>query len=216
MTQSGGESRELARREPDAALYVVLGAGAEVTFMVLRSASRIGTGALRVTTKAGEWVLLVPAVGNSIRALDQRWRADRQVLAERTTSLLSDLSNRVLEGVLATVDLTSLVLRNLDLDRVVDRVDVQRVIDRVDIVGVAENVIEELDVPEMIRESSGTLAADTIEGLRIQGMNADSSLTRLMDRLLRRGDVDTPNGEVAPPAAGGSTPPPTGRDGSDV
>jgi hypothetical protein len=202
--------------EEEGALYVVLGAGAEVTVLALRSASRLGTGALKVTEKAGEWILLVPLVGDSIRTLDHRWRTDRQILARRGDSLWKELTNRAIEGILATVDLTSLVLRHVDLDRVVEHVNVQGVIDRVDIVGIAENVIEELDVPEMIRESSGTLAADTIEGLRIQGMNADSSLARLMDRLLRRGDAVTSNGEVAPPAAGRSTPPPSGRDGSDA
>jgi hypothetical protein len=186
---------------------VLVGAAAEVVLMVVRACSQFGTASWKLATTTGKGILLVPVIGSAARDLDRRWRSDREGLESRGRSLFEVVAGRTLDGVLASIDLTSLVLRNVDIDRIVEQMDIQRVIDRVDIdaavekadvVGIARYVIEELDLPGIIRESSGTLATDTIEGLRIQGMNADSSLSRFIDRLLGRRDGDARGGGAQP------------------
>ncbi len=124
-----------------------------------------------------------------------------------------DLTAVVLEGVdldalilaiLDRIDLTSLVLRRVDLDvliqAVLDRVDltsvvlrrvdldvlVQAVLEHVDLVPLAAEVIEGVDLPEIIRESTGSMASETVQGVRMQGIVADEAVGRAVDRLLLR------------------------------
>ena len=101
-----------------------------------------------------------------------------------------DLTAVVLEGVdldvliqavLDRVDLTSVVLRRVDLD-----VLVQAVLEHVDLVPLAEEVIEGVDLPEIIRESTGSMASETVQGVRMQGIVADEAVGRAVDRLLLR------------------------------
>jgi hypothetical protein len=181
--------------ERDDALAILVGAGAAVAVVVARGCSRIGSAALKVTTTAGEGVLLVPVVGSSLRDLDRRWRSEKAELESKGSFFFNDVANRFLDRVFGAVDVTTLVLKSVDIDRIIQQVDLSTMA-RSDVVGVARYVVDELDLPEMIRQSSGTLAADTIEGLRLQGMNADSSLSRLIDRVLGRREGNAIGGEI--------------------
>lgn len=87
----------------------------------------------------------------------------------------------VLDAVLDRIDLTSVVLERVDLDALV-----QAVLARVDLVGLAEEVIDAVDLPEIIRESTGSMASDTVRGARMQGIAADEAVGRAVDRLLLR------------------------------
>ena len=99
-----------------------------------------------------------------------------------------------LDGVVARVDLDravdrvdiARVLDKVDLDAVVERVDLDRAVGRVDVDSVAEYVIEEIDLPTIVRESSASIATETVHGIRVQSMDADQAVSRVVDRLLRR------------------------------
>jgi hypothetical protein len=114
----------------------------------------------------------------------------------------------VLGEVLRHAELTDLVLRNVDLDRVaaaIDldaaaaRIDLSAIIARLDLIGLAEEIIDGVDLPEIIRESTGSMASETVRSVRMQGIAADDAVARAVDRLLaRRRDVprvDGPGGE---------------------
>lgn len=108
------------------------------------------------------------------------------------------------EAVLDQLDLTTVVLERVDLERVVDqvldrldltetvltRVDLkivaETVLGQLEIPALVEDVLDEIDLPEIIRESTGTMASDTVRSVRMQGVNGDEAITRAMDRLLRR------------------------------
>jgi hypothetical protein len=87
----------------------------------------------------------------------------------------------LIPAVLDRVDLTAVVLRRVDLDALISAV-----LDRIDLIPLAEQVIEGVDLPEIIRESTGTMASDTVQGVRMQGINADEAVGRVVDRLLLR------------------------------
>ncbi len=87
----------------------------------------------------------------------------------------------VVDAALAKVDLTSLVLERVDLGAVVDAA-----LAKVDLIALAEEVIDGVDLPEIIRESTGSMASDTVRGVRMQGINADEAVGRAVDRLLLR------------------------------
>jgi hypothetical protein len=86
-----------------------------------------------------------------------------------------------IEAVLDRLDLTALVLKRVDLG-----VLVAAVLDRIDLAGLATQVVDEIDLPEIIRESTGSMASDTVQGVRMQGINADEAVGHAMDRLLLR------------------------------
>ena len=116
-------------------------------------------------------------------------RVDLEAVVQRVLDRL-DLTALVLERVdldavvqrvLDPFDLTALVLERVDLDAVV-----QRVLDHLDLVTLAAEVIEGVDLPEMIRESTGSMASETVQGVRIQGIVADEAVGRAVNRLLLR------------------------------
>ena len=78
-----------------------------------------------------------------------------------------------LDGIVATVD----------IDAIAARIDIGAVIDRIDLVGLAEDVIAEVDLPEIIRESTGSMASETVRGVRMQGITADEAVGRAVDRF---------------------------------
>jgi hypothetical protein len=74
-------------------------------------------------------------------------------------------------------------------------------VSRVDIPGLTEQVIDEVDLGEIIRESSSTMASESVDALRVQGMRVDGLVSRIVDRiLLRQGQRQTgPPAEDLPP-----------------
>ena len=114
-----------------------------------------------------------------------------------------------LESVIAQLDLTRIVREHVDLDGLVAtvdldaaaaRLDVSAVVDRVDVVGIAEDVIARVDLPEIIRESTGSMASDTLREVRMQSISGDEAVTRAMERLrLRRRRRGTPADDGAGP-----------------
>jgi hypothetical protein len=75
-------------------------------------------------------------------------------------------------------------------DRVVGNV-IARVLDasldHIDLAAIANRVVEDIDLPDIIRMSSGTMASETVLGVRMQGIEADERLNRFVDRVLHRG-----------------------------
>jgi hypothetical protein len=76
------------------------------------------------------------------------------------------------------------------LDRLVPAVAAE-VMKRIDMAGLAEGVIAEVDLAEIIRQSTGSVASDTVRGVRMQGISGDQAVGRVVGRLrLRRRPTD--------------------------
>ena len=58
--------------------------------------------------------------------------------------------------------------------------------ENVDVVALAEEVIAEIDLPEIIRDSTGAMASDTLLGVRMQSISGDDAIARAVDRLRLR------------------------------
>jgi hypothetical protein len=92
-----------------------------------------------------------------------------------------------LDSIVQRLDLNRIVREQVDLDGLVATVDVEAVINRVDLVGMTESIIDEIDLPEIIRESTGSVASETVRGVRMQGVSADDAVDRALQRFrLRR------------------------------
>jgi hypothetical protein len=99
---------------------------------------------------------------------------------------LDAIVDRVDVDAIATrIDLDAIVQR-IDLDAIVARVDIDAILARVDLPGLTEQVIDEVDLGEIIRESSSTMASETVDALRVQGMRVDGLVSRIADRILQR------------------------------
>lgn len=111
-------------------------------------------------------------------------RVDLDAVVSRVD--LNAVVDRVdLDAVAGKLDLDAVTAR-LDLDGLVERVDVEAVLARIDLAGIAKEVIAAVDLPLIVRESSGTLASEGIRGVRAGGIHADDAVARFVDRLLRR------------------------------
>jgi hypothetical protein len=91
--------------------------------------------------------------------------AVRGLIAALAAAVLDEID---LDEVVARVDLDRIIDR-VDLDAVVARVDIEAIVARVDLPGLTEQVIEEVDLGEIIRESSSTMASETVDALRGAG-----------------------------------------------
>jgi hypothetical protein len=108
------------------------------------------------------------------------------------------------DAVLDRLDLTDLALHRIDMG-----VLVTAVLDQIDLVAIAEQVIDAVDLPDIIRESSGALTSDTVRGARVRSAAADQAIGRVRDRLLLRRHGNG-NGTGMPAVAGPPDPPPAG------
>ena len=72
------------------------------------------------------------------------------------------------------------------VNRAAARLDLDPILERADVVGIARYVIEAIDLPELIRSSTGSMTSDMVRGVRAQGADADEAVQRVVDRLLRR------------------------------
>jgi hypothetical protein len=146
--------------------------------------------ALAVRTVRALIAALAAAVLDEIDLDEVVARVDLDRIAARID--LNEIVHRIdLDAIAERIDLDAIVTR-IDLDAIVARVDLDAILARVDLPGLTEQVIDEVDLGEIIRESSSTMASETVDALRVQGMRVDGLVSRIVDRvLLRQGQRQT-------------------------
>ena len=111
-----------------------------------------------------------------------------------------------IDAVVARADLQKAIDR-VDIDAVVARADFDAVIAKLDLIELAEFVVEGIDLPGIIRSSTGSMASEGLREVRRQGIGADERVAHVVDRLLHRQErapgQPTPrrNDAVGPPSA---------------
>jgi hypothetical protein len=173
-------------------------------------ASAVGRTAARMARPIAVIVLrppLVPAALHPARGVDAlaRLGAQQRATAVRdleniVAAVVPAVVDRVLrrlpltelvkehvdiDAIVADVDLDAVVAR-IDLDAIARQLDIEAVISRIDLVGLADDVIEGIDLPEIIRASTGTVASEVVRGVRMQSIDADEAVARVVDRLFLR------------------------------
>jgi hypothetical protein len=107
---------------------------------------------------------------------------DRVVAAVDMDAVLERLD---LDSIVARVDLDR-VAERIDLDAVAERLDVERVVARLDLAKLSLEVIERIDLPEIIRSSTGTVASEGVRVVRMQTFGADRAIAGIVNRMLGR------------------------------
>lgn len=129
-----------------------------------------GMGALLyVTRPMAVLVLRPPLVPTPLQPQTWLFAIARQGRAfrERATPQVEALVTQVVEGVIAKIDFDA-------------------VIDRIDLATIARQVVDDIDLPDLIRGSTGTLASEGVLGLRMQGIEADERVSKIVDKVLLR------------------------------
>jgi hypothetical protein len=119
--------------------------------------------------------------------------------------------NRIVNSALDSLDLTQLVIDRVDIDAIVAEADIDAVIDRVPIIPLANYVIDEIDLPQIIRDSTSGIAGDAMNTVRRQGIGADRLVSRIGDKVVFRRHarkVDAPAQPESPVATPDQEPAP--------
>lgn len=194
------------------AVDVVIGGGAVAYEVAGRVAGRLAFAARSITGGTAR-LPLMDGPQRAVSRLAARGRqeraaagADLERLAEALVPVVTaavldrlDLTTVVrdrvaLDAIVAEVDVDAVAAR-VDVDAVVERVnvdaiarrvDIDAIVERLDLISLANRVIDGIDLPEIIRESTGSVTGDMVRGVRMQGIEADQAVAGLVARLLRR------------------------------
>jgi hypothetical protein len=170
----------------DEVLDVVIGLGATVV-----ACSRFAVIAARPVVGLALRPPFVPYAYSPQASLDAAARIGQRVRAQ-----MGPLLDRVVPPVAAAV------IDRVDINAVVARTDIEAVVTQVDLNAIAHRVLDELDLPDIIRESSGSLASESVVGIRMQGIAADERVNQIVDKLLLRRNGRKPTPRPAPAGPG--------------
>lgn len=152
----------------------------------------VGIGATAVDGAATVYRIAVqlPVLGGlldrRIAALSGRGEEVIDRRFEPTRSTVAALAAEIVDLVLAELDVTALVRDRVDIDAIAATIDIEAIITRIDLVGLADTVIDGVDLPRIIRDSTTSVTADVMTDVRGQGERADDAVSGFVDRLLGR------------------------------
>ncbi|QBJ95863.1 hypothetical protein ERC79_07680 [Rhodococcus sp. ABRD24] len=197
---AAGTTLDLARRVPgvDAGLAALESRGAETLRAADALTDRLLHAVLRRVVAAALTEVDITAVVRDHVDLDtiaegidiERIvdRVDVDAIAARVD--IAPILDRVdVNDIAARVDIEQIIDR-VDVDAIAAKVDVDAVIERVDLVDLSNSVIEGVDLPRIIRESTGSISTEAVRGARSQGMQADDAVAGFVGRLFGRGEPD--------------------------
>lgn len=192
-----------------------LGLAANVTERGMDLAARVITPAGRFLLRTANPLTrsLEPHARRILVPLNQDWQVTAHDARAAAGEFGASLEKQIVDAALQSMDITEIVRERVDLNSLVDEVDVERiaasidpnelagridvdriaarldldaVIARVDLPHLVEEVLDEIDLADLIRESTGTLTADAVDEVRYVSVSADQMIARAVDRFIRR------------------------------
>ncbi len=127
-----------------------------------------------------------PLMRRGVAALTDQ--GDRWVVqsADQFKALVARVAVGVVDMVLDEMDLNALVRERVDIDALAADLDIEAIINRVDLITLADRVIEGVDLPAIIRESTNSMTAEVMTDVRTQGERADDMVAGIVNRMLGR------------------------------
>lgn len=153
--------------------------------------------------------LLASTVGLMVYSTQTMWALSEATVKAVVGSALDRLVPALVDAIVSRLDLTDVVIRNVDLravvtaaldeidltqivvdrvdvDQIVAKADIDAVVDRVPMLQIADYIIEEIDLPQIIRESTGGIAMDAFTTTRFSAVKSDEVLSKIVGTLLFR------------------------------
>lgn len=90
-----------------------------------------------------------------------------------------------LDAVVDRLDIAAVVAK-VDPDPIVARVNFDAAMAQIDLIGIAQMIVDGIDLPGIIRDSTGSLASEAVHGVRVQGQQADDAVGQFVGRVFRR------------------------------
>jgi hypothetical protein len=188
------------------AVDVMIGGGAVASEVAGRVIDRVAAAGASIVDGVGRLPMINGWLGRprTLSMLAERGGRERAAAAVDLHRLAAALVPAVTSAVLDRLDLTALVrdrvaldvivaavdidavAARVDVDGIARRIDLDAIIDRIDLVDLTNRVIDGIDLPEIIRESTGSVSGEIVRGVRMQGIEADQAVTSLVGRLFRR------------------------------
>jgi hypothetical protein len=89
-----------------------------------------------------------------------------------------------LDTLLDRLDVTQVIIDHVSVPRIIESIDVEAVLAKVDVSGIAAKVVDDIDLPDIIRDSTGAMASESVVGVRLQSASADDAIDRVVARLI--------------------------------
>jgi|SRR5680860_876701 len=185
MPEAGSEAPA-----PDRASFFLLNVALEVAARAVAKVGLVGHGVHAVARPVAHVVLRPPLVPTALHPATVLGGLARGGSARRPELLRE------------STDAINQAIAILDLNAIVSRLDLEAALDRIDLARLTTELIAEIDLPEIIRESTGAVASETLREVRMQSHFGDEAVARAVGRLRLRGnrpaDATAPTGPVAP------------------
>jgi hypothetical protein len=128
----------------------------------------------------------LPMVGTWLRRGRSELAKRGEEAIARSAELVTAITVDIVRLVLKELDLTDVVREAVDLDAVVSEVDIDAIVARLDLIGLANQVIDGVDLPAIIRGSTASVTEEVMADVRTQGERADDMVSGFVDRMLGR------------------------------
>jgi sugar-specific transcriptional regulator TrmB len=92
---------------------------------------------------------------------------------------------RALERAVDLLPVEAIIAR-VDVDAIVRQVDIAELISRIDLPTMISQVLSEIELGDLISDSTTSLASDARDSVRVQAMNVDGLVARIVDKILVR------------------------------
>lgn len=157
---------------------------------VVSVATGVGVVAVNGLARCYRTATRLPVLGEpfdrGVTALARRGDHVIAVGLEPARLLLTSVVVQIVEQVLDQLDLTALVRDRVDVNAIARDIDIDAIIARIDLIGLADTVIDGVDLPTIIRESTNSVTAEVMTDVRTQGERADDLVSGIVDRMLGR------------------------------
>lgn len=151
-------------------------------------AAAIAVGVAGVAYRVAEKVpVFGPLMRRGVVGLSERGDQWVTQSAEQIKALVAAVAVGLVDVVLDEMDLNALVRERVDIDALAADLDIDAVINRIDLITLADTVIEGVDLPAIIRESTNSMTAEVMTDVRTQGERADDAVAGIVNRMLGRG-----------------------------
>jgi hypothetical protein len=183
----------------------VASTGASIAGFVARPVRRVLEPAFEARAEAAQDAvvslleLIRVAVQEAIELVDINALLDRvdiNALLGRVD--IGEIIRRVdVDEVVTRIDLTELVSR-VDVAAIVDRIDLNEVVSKIDI----DDVVERTEIGSLVVRSTSGVATEALDAVRGRAVGVDATVSRVVDRLLRRPARPVGPGQLTPHPSG--------------
>jgi len=117
---------------------------------------------------------------------------------ETTVYLVTESTKAIANSILDTVVPVAVnaVVSRIDMNEIVAQADITPILDRVPMTEIADYIIEEIDLPSLVRESTGGVADGLLGTLRFQAIQTDNFVSDIVDRIFFRRKMRATTPEV--------------------